>query len=215
MKVAIIGATGFVGSAILSEALARGHQVTAIVRHPDKLAAHTQLTAVKGDVFDKDDLAKLVAGHDAVITAFNAFGTNLASEAYDKQIIGTYAILHAVKAADVPRLLMVGGAGSLEVAPHKTLVDAPEFPSEWKEAARAMSEVLAIMQQEDELDWTFLSPSAFIQPGSRTNQFRLGKNELLRDAEGKSHISTQDYAVAMLDELDVATHSRQRFTVGY
>jgi len=214
MKIALIGATGFVRSDILREALARGHQVTAIVRHPEKLTPHGLLTAVQGDVFNQQELTSLLAGHDAVISSFNAFGSH-GVDAYDKQIMGTYSIIHAVKAANVARLLMVGGAGSLEVAPHKTLDDTPEFPQEWKETALAMSEVLAILRQEDELDWTLLSPSALIQPGTRTNKFRLGNNELLRDAEGNSKISTQDYAVAMVDELANAAYSRRRFTVGY
>lgn len=215
MKIALIGASGFVGSEILTEALNRGFDVTAIVRHPEKLTAHPHLTAIKGDVFDQHDLSKLLIGHDAVISAFNAFGSNAAIEAYDKQIIGTYAIINAVKLSDVPRLLMVGGAGSLEIGAQKTLVDSPEFPAAWKEAALAMSEVLAILKQEDELNWTLLSPSAMIEPGKRTNKFRLGLNTLLRDAEGHSKISTQDYAVAMVNELERPVHVRQRFTVGY
>jgi putative NADH-flavin reductase len=214
MKIALIGATGYVGSEILAESLARGHDITAIVRHPEKLAPHKHLTVKKGDVFHPE-LSSLLFAHDVVISAFNAFGGVSVEEGYQSQILGTYALIDAMKKAGIPRLLMVGGAGSLEVSPKLRLVDTPEFPKQWKEMALSMAEVLNILKQENELDWTFLSPSAMLEPGERTRKFRLGKNTLLRDSDGKSRISTQDYAVAMLDEVEKPVHSRQRFTVGY
>jgi putative NADH-flavin reductase len=213
MKIALIGATGFVGSAILKEALDRGHEVTAIVRHPEKLSPHPKLHAARGDVYNIEEVARLVGGHDAVISAFNPGWTN--PEIYEQQIKGTKAIIAGVKKAGIKRLLFVGGAGSLEVKPGIQSVDLPEFPKEWKQGALATREALNLLRQEPELDWSFLSPSADLSPGQRTGKFRLGKDELLKDANGQSRISTQDYAMAMLDEVEKPAHVRQRFTVGY
>jgi uncharacterized protein len=213
MKIALIGATGFVGSAILKEALDRGHEVTAIVRHPEKLTAHPKLHAEKGDVYNENEVARLVAGHDAVISAFNPGWTN--PDIYDLQVKGTKTIIVGVKKAGIKRLLFVGGAGSLEVKPGVQSVDLPEFPKDWKQGALATREALNLLRQEPGLDWSFLSPSADLSPGQRTGKFRLGKDQLLKDANGQSRISTQDYAVAMLDEVEKPSHVRQRFTVGY
>ncbi|BFU94388.1 MAG: conserved protein of unknown function [Nitrospira sp.] len=213
MKIALIGATGFVGSAILKEALDRGYEVTAIVRYPEKLTAHQKLHAEKGDVYNENEVARLVAGQDAVISAFNPGWTN--PDIYDLQIKGTKAIIAGVKKAGIKRLLFVGGAGSLEVKPGVQSVDLPEFPKEWKQGALATREALNLLRKEPGLDWSFLSPSADLSPGQRTGKFRLGKDQLLKDANGQSRISTQDYAVAMLDEVERPAHVRQRFTVGY
>ena len=213
MKIALIGATGFVGSAILKEALDRGHEVTAIVRHPEKLPPHAKLHSQKGDVYDADDVARLVASHDAVISAFNPGWGD--PDIYERQVKGTRAIIDGVKKAGIKRLLFVGGAGSLEVRPGVQSVDLPEFPKEWKQGARATREALNLLRKETNLEWSFLSPSADLSPGQRTGKFRLGKDQLLTDANGKSHISTQDYAVAMIDEVERPGHIRQRFTVGY
>lgn len=213
MKIALIGATGFVGSSILKEALDRGHEVTAIVRHPEKLTAHPKLHARKGDVYNENEMARLVTGQDAVISAFNPGWTN--PDIYNLHIKGIKAIIAAVKKAGIKRLLFVGGAGSLEVKPGVQSVDLPEFPKEWKQGALATREALNLLRQEPELDWSFLSPSADLSSGQRTGRFRLGKDQLLKDANGQSHISTQDYAVAMLDEVEKPSHVRQRFTVGY
>lgn len=213
MKIALIGATGFVGSAILKEALDRGHEVTAIVRHPEKLQPNANLRAQKGDVYNVDEVACLVAGHDAVISAFNPGWTN--PDIYNQQIKGTKAIINGVRKAGVKRLLFVGGAGSLEVKPGVQSVDLPEFPKEWKQGALATRDALNLLRNETGLDWSFLSPSADLFPGQRTGKFRLGTDQLLLDANGKSRISTQDYAMAMLDEVERPAHIRQRFTVGY
>ena len=203
MKVALIGASGFIGSRLLAELSARGHAVTAIVRNPEKVAALPGVTAVKGDVFDKDGLAKLVAGHDAVISAVHF-------SASDPQIL-----LAAVKQSGVKRYLVVGGAGSLEVAPGVKLFDTPEFPAVYLDEARKGGAFLDLLKQEQGLDWTFLSPSALIQPGERTGKFRLGTDQLLVDDKGNSAISAEDYAIALVDELEKPAHSRRRFTVGY
>jgi putative NADH-flavin reductase len=202
-KVALIGASGFIGSRLLAELSARGHAVTAIARNPEKIAALPGVTAVKGDVFDKDGLARLVAGHDAVISAVHF-------TASDPQIL-----LAAVKQAGVKRYLVVGGAGSLEVAPGVKLFDTPEFPAAYRDEARKGGVFLDLLKQDQGLDWTFLSPSALIQPGERTGQFRLGTDQLLVDAKGNSAISAEDYAVALVDELEKPAHGRRRFTVGY
>lgn len=213
MKIALIGATGFVGSAILKEALERGHEVTAIVRHPDKLQAHPKLHAKKGDVYSADEVARLVSGHDAVISAFNPGWND--PEIYNHQVKGTESIIKGVKQAGVKRLLFVGGAGSLEVKPGVQSVDLPQFPAEYKQGALATRDALNMLRKETSLEWSFLSPSADLSPGQRTGKFRLGKDQLLKDAKGESRVSVEDYAVAMLDEVERPAHIRQRFTVGY
>jgi uncharacterized protein len=213
MKIALIGATGFVGSAILQEALDRGHEVAAIVRSPDKLILHAKLHPKKGDVYNEDEVAQLVTGHDAVISAFNPGWSN--PDIYNQQIKGTRAIIDGVKKAGVKRLLFVGGAGSLEVKPGVQSVDLPEFPSEYKQGALATREALNLLRREPTLDWSFLSPSADLFPGQRTGKFRLGTDQLLADAHGKSRISVEDYAMAMIDEVEKPKHIRRRFTVGY
>jgi putative NADH-flavin reductase len=213
MNIALIGATGFVGAAILQEALNRGHEVTAIVRNPEKLQAHRKLHAQKGDVYNEDDVARFVAGHDAVISAFNPGWSN--PDIYNQQVKGTRAIINGVKKAGIKRLLFVGGAGSLEVKPGVQSVDLPGFPAEYKQGALATRETLNMLRQESGLEWSFLSPSADVFPGERTGNFRLGTDQLLKDPKGESRISVQDYAMAMIDELETPHHIRQRFTVGY
>jgi len=213
MKIALIGATGFVGSAILQEALERGHEVTAIVRHPEKLQPRARLHPQKGDVYNADAVARLVAGHEAVISAFNPGWAN--PEIYNLQVKGTQAIINGVKKAGIKRLLFVGGAGSLEVKPGVQALDLPGFPAEYKQGALATREALNQLRKESGLDWSFLSPSADLSPGQRTGTFRIGTDQLLKDADGQSRISSQDYAVAMIDEVERPAHIRQRFTVGY
>jgi hypothetical protein len=203
MKIALIGASGFIGSRILAEALQRGHQVTAIVRNLEKLPQQPGLTPQRGDVFDQAGLAKLLAGHDVAISAVHFLQSDAG------KLIG------AVKQSGVKRYLVVGGAGSLQVAPGKDLIDTPQFPAEYKEEASKGRDFLNLLRGESALDWTFLSPSALIQPGARTGKFRLGSDQLLVDADGKSSISAEDYAVALLDEVEKPQHSRRRFTVGY
>lgn len=211
MKIALIGATGFVGAAVLQELLARQHQVSAIVSRPDRLPAHPQLQAVKADAYDAAAIAKAVAGHDMVISAFNP--------GWDKSDIRTLflkghaAIVAGVKQAGVPRFLEVGGAGSLYVAPGVQLIDTPHFPAEYKEGAEGARQALASLQQETELDWVFLSPPALLAPGERSGQYRLGGDELLMDGDQPAGISVADLAVAIADEAQTPRHSRQRFTV--
>lgn len=213
MRIALIGATGYIGSAILAEALDRGHQVTAIVQHPENLPRRENLKGIKGDAYSAIALGRLVSGHDAVISAFSPGADN--PDAYALQIKGTDAIIAGVKISGLKRLLMVGGAGSLEVAPGVQLVDTPDFPAKWKAGAMGTREALNILKKEDDLDWTFFSPAALLQPGERTGIYRLGTDKPVVNDKGECCISTQDYAMAMIDELETPAHIRQRFTIGY
>jgi uncharacterized protein len=213
MKIALIGATGFVGSAILKEALDRGYEVTAMMRNPDKLTPHAKLLPKKGNVYNEDEVTRLVTGHDAVISAFNPGWSN--PDIYNQQIRGTQAIINGVKKAGIKRLLFVGGAGSLEVKHGVQSVDLPGFPIEYKHGALATRETLSMLRKETDLEWSFLSPSADVFPGQRTGKFRLGADQLLTNAQGESRISVEDYAIAMIDEVEKPKHIRQRFTVGY
>ena len=203
MKIALVGATGNVGTRLISELTRRGLHVTAIARHPEKLQGQASVSPVSGDVQNENALAAVLAGHDVVIHSVKFLSTNASK------------IIAATKAAKVPRLLVVGGAGSLEVSPGLTLVNTPDFPAEYKPETLAGVEFLNVLRGEKELDWTFLSPSYFFAPGERTGKFRLGKDELLVAADGQSRISTEDFAIALVDELEQPKHSRQRFTVGY
>lgn len=213
MKIVLIGATGYVGAAILKEALDRGHDVTAVARDPEKLTSHPNLHPRRADIYQEGEVSRLLAGQDAVISAFNPGWSN--PDIYNQQVKGTRAIINGVKQAGVRRLLFVGGAGSLEVKPGVQALDLPEFPKEYKQGALATRETLAHLRQETGLEWSYLSPSADLFPGSRTGQFRLGSDQLLKDAKGASRISVQDYAMAMIDELEKPAHVRSRFTVGY
>ncbi|MEK8078827.1 NAD(P)-dependent oxidoreductase [Pseudomonas sp. XK-1] len=213
MKLALIGASGFVGAAVLQEALDRGHQVTGIVRDLAKLPQHPALSAVAGDAYNADALAAQLRGHDAVIHAFNpGWGT---ADIRERFIQGSQAIIAASKQAGVQRLLVVGGAGSLYVAPGLQLIDTPDFPAEYKEGAEGARQTLNLLQTETALDWSFISPPALLQPGARSGQFRLGGDQLLMNGDVPAEISVADLAVAILDELERPQHLRQRFTVGY
>lgn len=213
MKIAMIGATGFVGSRLLNEALDRGHQVTAIVRRPERLPAHSRLTPVQADVLDVDRLASVLAGHEAVVSAFSAERDSPTK--FQDMIDGVKAIIAATKKSGVKRLLAVGGAASLEVAPGRQMFDEPDFPPEWKAGAGGTREFLYLLKKEPDLEWTFLSPAKMLAPGERTGRFRLGGDQMLMDAEGQCRISVEDYAVAMIDELERPEHTGRRFCVAY
>lgn len=213
MNIALIGATGFVGSAILTELLNKGHKVTAIARNTSKIASQANLTATEVDIFDENKLATLLAGHDAVISAYNSGWTN--PNIYNDFINGSDTITAAVKKSGVKRLLVVGGAGSLEVAPGVQLVDTPQFPAQWKQGALAAREALNTLREETQLDWTFLSPAILLEPGQRTGVFRLGTDQPVFNDKEESKISVQDLAVAIVNEIEQPQFIRKRFTVGY
>lgn len=213
MKIAVIGASGQIGAFIRDEALARGHQVTAIVRHPEKIPVQNpRLHVVEADIL-KDKVDELMKGHDAVISAYNPGWKN--PDMYNEQIEGYKRIISGVKESGIKRLLVVGGAGSLEVAPGVQVLDTTSFSEQVKKGVLATREVLYMLREEKELEWTFLSPPTSIKPGERTGRYRVGKDQLLKNKEGESKISTPDYAVAMLDELENRQHIRERFTVAY
>ena len=214
-EVLLIGATGFVGSAILNELLNRGHKVTAVVRDPAKLEGKAGVTAVKEDVANVDAIAALARGKDAVISAYNPGWANpdiatLITENYPR-------ILNAAKQSGVERLLIVGGAGTLFCAPGLRVVDSGAIPEAIMGGVRPLGDFyLNTLMNENDIDWVFFSPAgAFDENGQRTGMFRLGKDDLIVDAEGNSHISVQDYAVAMVDELEQEEHHKERFTIGY
>jgi len=215
MKIAIVGATGYVGSRLLAEATARGHEVTAIARHPEKLPTGPLIRPAAADVTDVDALAAYFRGARAVIHAYAPPKTGSVREKMDRQRAGTKAILAAMKKAGVGRILAVGGAGTLEVAPGVRNMDRPDFPKEWEGGVKSTALIKDLLKQEPDLDWTFLSPSHFLEPGERTGVFRLGGDQLLVGGDGKSRISVEDYAVAMIDELENPAHTGKRFTVGY
>ena len=213
MKITIIGASGGIGSYIRDEALARGHQVTAVVRHPEKITTKNPLlTVVKADIL-RDKVDELVRGCDAVISAYNPGWDN--PDIYNEQIKGARAIFNWVKKSGVKRLLVVGGAGSLEVAPGIQLLDTIDVPKEKLGGPLATREILYMLRKEKEINWIFLSPPLHIKPGERIGRYQVGKDQLLKNEEGESKISTQDYAVAMIDELEHPQHHRERFTVAY
>ena len=203
MKIAVIGASGNAGSRITAELARRGHAVTAIARHPEKIAAQANVTPTKGDVMDQAGLARLLAGHDAAVSSVHF----LASD--------PVRLIAAVRESTVGRYLVVGGAGSLEVAPGVRLVTTPGFPVAYKAEAEKGAAFLDLLRAEKELNWTFLSPSALFTAGERTGKFRLGTDQLLTAADGKSSISFEDFAVALADEIERPAHVRRRFTVGY
>lgn len=214
MKIALVGPTGFVGSAVLKELLARGHEVVALARDPAKLPAQDKLAVVKADALDAAQVRAAVQGADAVVSAYNpGWGK---PDIYNEFLKGTQAIVAGVKAAGLKRLLIVGGAGSLYAAPGLQLVDTPQFPAEWKPGALAAREALNQIKRETALDWTFVSPAVYLEPGERRGSYRLGLESPVMDGEkGPAHISVADLAVAIVDELEQPQHIQKRFTVGY
>lgn len=212
-KVVLIGASGFVGSAILNEALNRGFHVTAVVRHPEKIKIENENLEVKrADVSSLDEVCKVCKGADAVISAFNPGWNN--PDIYKETIEVYLTIIDGVKKAGVNRFLMVGGAGSLFIAPGIRLVDSGEVPEKILPGVRALSDFyLDFLKKEKEVDWVFFSPAADMAPGVRTGRYRLGKDEMIVDMVGNSHISVEDYAAAMIDELEKPEHHQERFTI--
>ena len=214
-NVLLIGGSGFVGSAILKELLDRGYKVTTLVRNPDKITIKSpDLTVVKGDVSDFDEIKKLATGKDAVISAYNPGWNN--PNIYEETLKNYPRILDAVKAAGVKRFLIVGGAGTLFVAPGVRVMDTGVIPEAIMGGVKSLGEFyLNTLMPEKEIDWVFFSPAGEIAPGEKTGKYRLGKDDLIVDENGKSRISTGDYAAAMVDELEKPTRHKERFTIGY
>ncbi|KOC90900.1 NAD(P)-dependent oxidoreductase [Winslowiella iniecta] len=214
MKITVIGATGFVGQEVINEALARGHQVTAVSRSGKNLPQHSNLTLATGDIHDSDWLNSVLRSQDAVISAYNPGWSE--SDLFEKFTRGSTQILAAVRAAQVKRLLVVGGAGSLQVAPGVELVDTEAFPAEIKPGALGARALRNTLQSSGgDLDWTYLSPAAMLQPGARTGQFRIGSTELLMSGDHPASISVADLAVAIVDEIEHPQHLQKQFTVAY
>jgi putative NADH-flavin reductase len=202
MKIALIGASGNAGSRILAELSRRGHQVTAIARDASRIAAVPGAVAVSADLADVDGIADVLRGHHAVVSAVRFAASDPAK------------LIAAVERSGVRRYLVVGGSGSLGVAPGKRLMDMPEFPVPYRGEALAGAAFLDDLKANESLEWTFLSPSAVFTAGERTGTFRLGQGELLTGDKG-SRISFEDYAIALVDEIEQPRHVRRRFTVGY
>ena len=214
-KVVVIGASGFVGSAILNEALNRGIDVTAIVRNPEKIQiSNPNLTVVKADVTSAVEAAKYVKGADAVISAYNPGWTN--PNIYEDTLTIYPAIVKGVKDAGVKRILIVGGAGTLFVSPGVRVIDSGAIPESYMPGVKSLAEFfLNTLSKEKDIDWVFFSPAGSFVPGKRTANYRLGKDDLIVDANGESNISVEDYAKAMVDELETPQHHQERFTIGY
>lgn len=216
MKIALIGATGFVGNGILNELLQRGHQVTAITRHAAKVTESENLKSVSANVLDEEEILNALKGNDAVVSAYNAGWTN--PNLYNEFIAGAKAIQNAVKKSGIKRLIVVGGAGSLFIAPGQQIVDTDSFPKEWKPGALAARDYLNILKEENELDWTFVSPAIEMHQGTsgtRLGTYRTGLDSPVFDKDMRSIISVEDLSLAIADELEKPQHIRKRFTVAY
>ena len=216
MKIVLFGATGNIGQRVIQEALRRGHEVVGVVRDPAAVQMpDPKVRLVRGDATDAGSVAAVVRGADAVVSAISP-RPNARGLAAPSLVVAARALIAGMKQAGAKRLVVVGGAGSLEVAPGKQLVDQPEFPAAHKPEALAQRDALKVYRAEaGELDWTFLSPAAEIGPGQRTGRYRVGGEQVLFDAKGKSTISFEDYAVALLDEIEKRQHLHGRFTVAY
>ena len=214
-NVVLIGARGFVGNAILNELLSRGHKVTAVVRNPEKInVSNSNLEIVKTDIADTNAMVGICKGKEAIISAYNPGWTN--PDIYEETLRNYPLILEAAKRSGAKRLLCVGGAGTLFCAPGLRVVDSGAIPDAIMGGVKSLGEFyLNTLMNEKDIDWIFFSPAGTLEPGKRTGKFRLGKDDLIIDENGISHISVEDYAVAMVDELENPKHHCERFTIGY
>ena len=204
MNIALIGASGKIGSKIAAELLQRGYKVTGIARSPEKIEARSGMITAKGDFTDPVALAKILKGHDAIISA----ASFIPGQA--ENLIGS------VRASGVKRFLMVGGAASLHVEPGgKKVIDTIDLPEAWKLPIMEGIRTLGLLRNVTDVDWTFFSPAVQIGPGERTGKFRLDGEVVVKDAAGVSKISYDDYAIAMVDELEQGKYIKSRFTIGY
>ena len=214
-SVVLIGASGFVGNAILNELLSRGHKVTAVVRNPKKInVTNSKLEIVKTDVSDTNVMVEICKGKEAIISAYNPGWAN--PDIYEETLRNYPLILEAAKRSGAKRLLCVGGAGTLFCAPGLRVVDSGAIPYAIMDGVKSLGEFyLNTLMNEKTIDWIFFSPAGTLESGKRTGKFRLGKDDLIVDENGISHISVEDYAVAMVDELENPKHHYERFTIGY
>lgn len=214
-NVVLIGASGFVGNAILNELLSRGHKVTAVVRNPEKInVSNSNLEIVKADIADTNAMVGICKGKEAIISAYNPGWTN--PDIYEETLRNYPLILEAAKRSGAKRLLCVGGAGTLFCAPGLRVVDSGAIPDAIMGGVKSLGEFyLNTLMNEKDIDWIFFSPAGTLEPGKRIGKFRLGKDDLIIDENGISHISVEDYAVAMVDELENPKHHCERFTIGY
>lgn len=210
MNVVLFGATGRSGSRILTELAERGHRVTAVARDPSKLAGSAAVKVVQDDLQNPQRSADIVRGADAVISAYAP-----PADDTDALIGVTERQLQALALAGVKRLLVVGGAGGLEVAPGVSLIESGHLPEAWMPIATSHVKALEVLRQSEGIDWTYVAPAAYFEPGTRTGKFRTGSDELISGEGGESRISMEDYAIAMVDELESGAHLRQRVSVGY
>jgi len=208
LKIALFGATGTIGSRIAAEAARRGHSVTALSR---KLVDSSNgITSQQADLFDAASIASAVQGQDVIASAYGPGAGDVSSVVRADQ-----ALVEAARAVGIKRLIVVGGAGSLEVAPGVQLVDTPNFPDAYKPVALAHRDAFNYLQTVTDLDWTFYAPAALIAPGERTGQFRTSTGSLIVDGEGNSKISAEDYAIAFVDAIEQGSFIRQIATVAY
>ena len=217
MHVAVVGA-GFVGMPVIVEALARGHEVTVLLRDPAKLEARERLKALRTDIRDTSALTQALRGQSVVINAWNPGRGVIAPDTFEQFVAGYRSIIAAARQAGVERFLAVGGAASLKVKSGLEFMDSDQFPKEFepfRSSVRGTREQYYLLKSESELDWVFLAPSVMLMPGARTGRYRTGTDHVLYDENGVSQISLEDYAVAMIDELEQPKHHRERFTVGY
>jgi putative NADH-flavin reductase len=209
MNVVVYGATGNSGSEIVKELVARGHKVTGVARHPEKLQGVAGVTAKADDLSNTDAVAAIIKGADVVVSAYQPPADNT-----DKLIDVTKLQIEAVKKAGGPRLLVVGGAGQLEVAPGVTLIKSGYLPAEYIPIAVSHEKAAEVLKGSD-INWTYIAPAAYFVPGERTGKFRTGTNNLVSDEKGESKISFADYAIALVDEIEKPKHEKQLFSVGY
>lgn len=213
-ELTLIGASGFVGTAIKNEALSRGYRVNALVRNTDKVEQNDKVKAIEVDVMNEDALVSLLQGQTAIISAYNPGWNN--PNIYDDLLKGYTTIMRAAKKAELKRILIVGGAATLFVKPNVTVLDAGFIPTEIMAGVKSLADFYTEhLLYEKNIDWVFFSPAGNLAPGERTGTYRLGKDELIVDVNGQSAISVEDYAKAMLDEFENQNHHTERFTIGY
>lgn len=211
MNIVIFGASGALGTRLISEALLRGHEITAVARNVAPLQERNRpIRCVAGDATYSSSVAAVAADHDVALSAVTQ---------HDQPAIivdAARALLEGLERVGVERLVVAGGAGSLLVPSGQRLLDTPDFHAEWKPEALAQADALAVYQAyEGPVEWSYVSPAALLEPGERTGAYRLGGDELLVDEEGRSRISMEDFAIAMLDEAEQGAHLRQRFTAAH